>query len=70
MVPDIFGIVVDNFPKAPDFKVTFIGIDDDIEVIIGFLSFTDHGSEHILQNTDHRRTIYVFPFRKLCKGFD
>ena len=43
--------------------ITFIGIDNNIKIIVCAVFFSDHCAKHILQYPDHRRTVDVLSFR-------
>jgi hypothetical protein len=70
VVPDVFGVVIDNLPVPPDFQVAFFHIQDDVEVFISTPFFADHGPKHIFQNTHHRGAVNILEFGKLRERFN
>ncbi len=68
--PDVFRVVVDDLTETPDFQVTFVGIDNDIKIIIGDVFLSDHVAEDVFQDPDHGRAINVLLLRKISKRFD
>ena len=63
------GVVLDDRAVAPDFEVAFLGVDDDVEILVRFILFLQRVAEDVLQHADHRRLVDVlqlFEFGKVA----
>src|SRR5688572_112438 len=56
-----------NNAVPPDLKVTLVCVDDNIEIIIRTIFFTQHAPEDIFQNTHHGGPVNVLEFLEFRK---
>jgi len=55
---------------APNFKVAFVGIDDNVVVFIGAEHFGQHVPERLFEYADHGRAVNVFQLLEFRKGIN
>ena len=53
---------------APNFKVTFVGVYDDVEVRVGTILFDQNATEGLFEDANHGWAVNAFEIFELSKG--
>ena len=62
--------IFNNGAVAEYFQVTFVNVDNDIEIVFGAITLWQRGTENFFENMHQRLAVYVLEFFKFRKGIN